>query len=169
MEILKDFGVNPILLIAQIVNFLIIFYLLKRFAYKPILEILRKREFDIKKGIKDSEEGQKILADAQDQEQKMLKSAQAQADKIVGEARIQAEEMASEIELKAKTQSERLITGARLTIQQETEDAENKLMARVSGIALKILENSLSHLLDKNQQKTLIKKAADQIRLEHNE
>jgi F-type H+-transporting ATPase subunit b len=56
MEILKTFGFDPILLGAQIINFLIIFYLLKRFLYKPVLGMLKTREDKIKEGIKQAEE-----------------------------------------------------------------------------------------------------------------
>ena len=52
MELLKDFGFDPILLTAQIINFLIVLVVLKKFMYKPVLDMLKKRENDIKKGIK---------------------------------------------------------------------------------------------------------------------
>ena len=55
MNIFQNFGVNPILLLAQIVNFLIILYVLKRFMYKPVLNILKNREDEIKKGIEDAQ------------------------------------------------------------------------------------------------------------------
>ena len=61
MEIINNFGLDPLLLGAQIVNFLIIFFILKRFAYKPVLDILKKREDSIKEGLRQAEEGKKIL------------------------------------------------------------------------------------------------------------
>ena len=54
MEILKTFGVDPIFLGAQIVNFLIIFYLLKRFLYKPVLGCLKTGRQN--QGLKQAEE-----------------------------------------------------------------------------------------------------------------
>ena len=73
MEIINNFGLDPLLLGAQIVNFLIIFFILKRFAYKPVLDILKKREDSIKEGLRQAEEGKKILDEALEEEKKMLK------------------------------------------------------------------------------------------------
>ena len=56
MEILENFGLNPMLLIAQIVNFLIVLFILKKFLYKPVLEMLKKRQTTIKDGLKQAEE-----------------------------------------------------------------------------------------------------------------
>ena len=55
MEILENFGVNPVLLAAQIVNFIIVLFILKKFLYKPILDLLKKRQFTIKEGLKQAE------------------------------------------------------------------------------------------------------------------
>ena len=56
MEIIKNFGVEPVLLVAQIINFLIILFILKKFLYKPVLDTLKKREDSIKEGLKQAEE-----------------------------------------------------------------------------------------------------------------
>ncbi|MBU2632677.1 F0F1 ATP synthase subunit B, partial [Patescibacteria group bacterium] len=48
MEIVKQFGLDPVLLVAQIVNFLILLFILKKLLYKPVLELLKKREDTIK-------------------------------------------------------------------------------------------------------------------------
>ena len=72
MEFIKDLGFNPLLLGGQIVNFLIIYFLLKRFAYKPILGLLKKREEDIKTGIKNAEEGKLVLEKALLDEKRIL-------------------------------------------------------------------------------------------------
>ena len=72
MEIVDHFGLDPYLFGAQVINFLIIFYLLKRFLYKPVLEILRKREREIAEGLKQAEEGKILLEKAQEKEKEIL-------------------------------------------------------------------------------------------------
>src|SRR4030067_222054 len=59
MEVLEDFGVEPILLLAQVVNFVILLYILKRFLYKPILKVLEERKKRIETSVKQSEDIQK--------------------------------------------------------------------------------------------------------------
>src|ERR1035437_2709692 len=98
MEILKNFGFDPILLVAQIVNFLIILFLLKKFLYKPVLDMLKKRKDDIEKGVKDAEEGRLTLEKALEEEKKILRIAQEQSKKIIDDAGNQAIAIAQDIE-----------------------------------------------------------------------
>ena len=75
MEIVKEFGLNPYLLAAQIVNFLIILYILKKLLYKSVLDMLKKRSDSIKEGIKQAEEGRLTLEKALEEEKKILSDA----------------------------------------------------------------------------------------------
>ena len=93
MEIIKNFGLDPFLLGAQIINFLIIFFILKGFVYKPVLGILKKREDSIKDGLKQAEEGKKILNEALEKEKKILQDAQRRAEKIIEDAKNQSIEI----------------------------------------------------------------------------
>src|SRR3990167_7949837 len=166
MEILKDFGVNPILLGAQIINFLIVFYLLKRFLYKPVLDVLRKREDEIKKGLQEAEKGKKLLEET---EKKILRNARLKADEMVKNAKAQGEEILRESDQKAKKQSEKILLDAKDAIEQESAKAEKELMENVGKLAIEMLEKSMTNLLDRNQQKAVLKKASDQIKEVRNE
>ena len=169
MEILKDFGVNPILLGAQIINFLIVFYLLKRFLYKPVLDVLRKREDEIKKGLQEAEKGRKLLEETEGKEKKILRNARLKADEMVKNAKAQGEEILRESDQKAKKQSEKILLDAKDAIEQESAKAEKELMENVGKLAIEMLEKSMTNLLDRNQQKILLKKASDQIKEVKNE
>ena len=169
MEILKDFGVNPILLGAQIINFLIVFYLLKRFLYKPVLDVLRKREDEIKKGLQEAEKGKKLLEETEEKEKKILRNARLKADEMVKNAKAQGEEILRESDQKAKKQSEKILLDAKDAIEQESAKAEKELMENVGKLAIEMLEKSMTNLLDRNQQKILLKKASDQIKEVKNE
>ena len=164
MEILKDFGVNPILLGAQIINFLIVFYLLKRFLYKPVLDVLKKREDEIKKGLQEAEKGRKLLEETEGKEKKILRNARLKADEVVKNAKAQGEEILRESDQKAKKQSEKILLDAKDAIEQESAKAEKELMENVGKLAIEMLEKSMTNLLDRNQQKILLKKASDQIK-----
>lgn len=159
MEILKDFGVNPVLLIAQIINFLIILYLLKRFMYKPVLDVLKKREIEIKKGLANKEEADRLLLEAQEKETKILQKAQEKAEKIVSDAKLEANDAKAGIEESARKESERMVEQARLTISQETAEAEERLSRKIGQIAVALLEKSLDGIFGKNEQKAVMQKA----------
>ena len=169
MEILKDFGVSPILLGAQIINFLIVFYLLKRFLYKPVLDVLRKREDEIKKGLQEAEKGKKLLEETEEKEKKILRNARLKADEMVKNAKAQGEEILRESDQKAKKQSEKILLDAKDAIEQESAKAEKELMENVGKLAIEMLEKSMTNLLDRNQQKAVLKKASDQIKEVRNE
>ena len=169
MEILKDFGVSPILLGAQIINFLIVFYLLKRFLYKPVLDVLKKREDEIKKGLQEAEKGRKLLEETEGKEKKILRNARLKADEVVKNAKAQGEEILRESDQKAKKQSEKILLDAKDAIEQESAKAEKELMENVGKLAIEMLEKSMTNLLDRNQQKILLKKASDQIKEVKNE
>ncbi|MEK7092668.1 MAG: ATP synthase F0 subunit B, partial [Patescibacteria group bacterium] len=87
MEIIQQFGIQPIMLAAQAVNFLIILYVLKRFLYKPMLSVLKKRKDEIALGLRNAEEARILLEKTAEAEKNVLKLAQAQAKKMIDEAK----------------------------------------------------------------------------------
>lgn len=159
MEIFKDFGVNPILLVAQIINFLIILFVLKKFMYKPVLNMLKKREDQIKEGITNAEKAEKKLLDAEEKERRVLTSAQEKADKLVNDAKLEAAEIKTNAEESARTEAEKIIAQARETIAQEEQAAEERLTRKIGQIAIGLLEKSLVGIFGEKEQKVIIKKA----------
>src|SRR3989344_1553194 len=140
MEIIKNFGLDTIILGAQIVNFLIIFFILKRFAYKPILDILKKREDFIKEGLKQAEDGKKILDDALEKEKKILQEAYKKAEIIVKDARNRSIEIEKESAENTKKQAESMMIAAREQIEQEAKETEKKIAIEVSNLAVEFLQ-----------------------------
>ena len=163
MNILKDFGVNPVLLVAQIVNFLIILFLLKKFMYKPVLDMLKKREDQIRNGLKNAEEGEKKLTDALEKERQILHKAQEKAKKILADSKLESQELRDETILAAKKEAEKIITQAKETIEQEEKKAEERLTLKIGEIAISLLEKSLTGIFGEKEQKLILKKAQVQL------
>src|ERR1700751_4763240 len=90
MEIFKTFGLDPYLVTAQIINFLIIFYVLKRYLYPPLFKVFKKREELVKESISKAEENEKILEKTKDLEKETIKKAKVTADEIIKESHEQA-------------------------------------------------------------------------------
>lgn len=167
MEFLKDFGFDPVLFVAQIINFVIIFFLLKKILYKPVLDILSKRDSEIKKGLKDKEEAEKLLAEAEVKESEIIKNAQTKAEKIISDAKLEATDTRTQIEEQARKEAERMITQSRETIDHETKLAEEYLTKKIGNIAIGVLEKSLTGLFGKREQQEILKKAESALKKHH--
>lgn len=159
MEIFKNFGVNPVILIAQIVNFLIILFLLKKFMYKPVLDILKKREQQVKDGFKNAEEAERKLSEAEEKEKQIIHKAKESAQKIISDAKSEAEDLKTKASDEAKKETDRMLSQARLTMQLEEKTTEEKLTQKVGQIALTLLEKSLTEIFGEKEQKIILKKA----------
>lgn len=164
MEIIKEFGFDPLLLGAQIVNFLIIFFILKKFVFKPVLQTLKNRENTIKDGLKDAEEGHRKLEEAIEKEKSIIKNAQIEADKILTDARNQSKEIIGNAEKKSKTISEEMISATKSQIELEYKGAEKSLAIKVSDMAVEFLEKSLTGLFGDTKQKELMQIAIKKIK-----
>lgn len=157
-ELLNTFGIQPILLIAQVVNFLIIFYLLKRFAWKPILKTLTDRRAMVAESIKNAEDTQKALDKALEKEKEILQKAQVEAQSALSDAKAQAQEVAKMSEESTRQQVERMIADAHKKIEKQTSDAEKQLATKVTTIAADMLRNSLKGMLDEGTQEQVVEK-----------
>jgi F-type H+-transporting ATPase subunit b len=164
MEILKTFGLDPILLGAQIINFLIIFYLLKRFLYKPVLGMLKVREDKIKEGIKQAEEARLTLEKTLEEEKKIFAKAHDEAKALVLDAKTQALEVSREVEENTKRQAEKILLDAKAQIEQDAKRMEQELGEKISVLAEKILEKSLQGVFGEKEQKQILEKAIKNIK-----
>lgn len=165
MEILRDFGVNFPLLVAQIVNFLIVFFILKKVLYKPFLSMLKKREENLKEGLKQAEEGRKILTEATQKEHDMLKKAQDTSEKLIKDAKDQAVVLAVKIDDDAKKQSDKILSDARAKIEQEARETEERLTREIGKVAVTILEKTLSQVLDRREKSEIIKRVSTRLKV----
>jgi F-type H+-transporting ATPase subunit b len=164
MEILKTFGIDPILLGAQVINFLIIFYLLKRFLYKPVLGMLKAREDKIKESMKQAEETRVTLEKTIEQEKAILNKASEQAKELVADAKNQAIEVSREIEENTKRQAEKILLDARAQIEQDSKLMEQELTMKISILAKDMLKTSLHGTINEKEQKQIVEKAVKNLK-----
>jgi F-type H+-transporting ATPase subunit b len=158
MNILQTFGVDPVLLGAQIINFLIIFFLLKKFLYKPVLDMLKKRQDKIQEGINQADQAQKTLAKTLEEEKKILAKAHTEAKAIVENAKEKSLETSRVIEESAKKQAEKIVAQAKIEIEQEAKNTEGKLTQKITLIASDLLTKALEGVINEKDQKQIIDK-----------
>lgn len=162
-NILTSFGIQPVLLAAQIVNFLIIFYLLKRYAFGPIMKVLKDRRAMVAESIQNAEETERLLTQTEEKEKDVLKKAQSQAQSMITDAKKQAAEIQSQAEAQTKERVEKMIADAQKKIEEQTRKSEKELAAHVTKLSVEILEKSLQGFFTDKEQEEVLKKAVKQI------
>ena len=164
MEIIQNFGVSPILLAAQIANFLIIFFILKKFLYKPVLELLKKRQTMIKEGIRQAEESRIKLEKVVIEEKDILRNAQLQAKKLIEDARQESIKLTLQMNDNAKKQTEKILKDAKDQIARESLETEKRLAVNTSKLAVSFLEKALAGFFSAKEQKEVVSNALRKIK-----
>lgn len=168
MEALEHFGVDPILIAAQIINFLVILYILKRFLYKPLFATFKKREALAKESIEKAEQARIALEKAQQEEAKLIKKAKATADQMLKDAKEQAEAFIAEAQSAAQKQSVQIIADAKIQIARETKLAEQQLNKYVAELAVTLLEKSIDNVFTDKEQTTIVERAVKELKKPNN-
>jgi F-type H+-transporting ATPase subunit b len=164
LELVENFGIDPYLLGAQIINFLIVFYVLKRFLYKPILNALKTREDSIRKGLEDAEVARKLLEEAEEKEAKLLQKAQSEARKMIEDAKSESLSLLAQAEEKTRLQTEQMLKDAKTQIEEDMKRAEKQLSANITTLAVHVLEKSIADIFSQDEQDVVIKKAIKKLK-----
>lgn len=167
MEILTDilnlFGLETKLFIAQIVNFAILLYILKKFLYKPIAQTLEERKNKIKQGLDDAENAKKALLDADNQKLSILKEAKKDADKILENTKISSENLKQQSAQEAKKQAAEIIDNAKKSARAEFEKANKQIGTMSVDLSKKIVSKVLSEVFSEEEKNAILLKAVEKI------
>jgi F-type H+-transporting ATPase subunit b len=140
----------------MVVTFLIILFILKKFAWKPILGMIKEREEGIEKALQSAEQARQDMHLLKSSNEKILAEARAEKDVMMKEARETKDAIINEAKVKAKTEADKLIAQAREAIQTEKLAAITELKAQVATLSIDIAEKILKEQLSSEEkQKTL--------------
>jgi F-type H+-transporting ATPase subunit b len=141
---MEALGINPLLLVAQIVSFLILYWVFKKFLYGKIEQALNDRRESVQKTFKDREEIELRLANVEKELEGKRKDMQKLGTQIEDEAKKTAEETRRLIVAKAEAEGEKEITKAKEKIRRETELAKEQLRSEVKNMAKAIVEKVMN-------------------------
>lgn len=158
MEILKNFGFEPVLFAAQIVNFLILAFIFKKFMYKPVLKILKERQMKIKKGIEEAELAHASLISAEEKRDEILKKTTIEAEKIIENAKTLAEDVKNTVLEKSKVDAEKIISEGKKQVILEMEKAETQAKEIALVLSEKILEKVIEDLFTKGEKEKILQR-----------
>ena len=151
--------VNPKfgLIFWMLISFGIIFYILKKFAWKPILTMLKDREDFITNALNSAENAKKEMAALQSNNEKLLAEARGQRDIMLKEAREIKDQIIGEAKGAAQKEADKLMKSARENIQSEKNAAISEMKNQVAALSLQIAEKILKEELSSSEkQKALV-------------
>ena len=147
-QIFDTFGIKPELLLAQIVNFSIVAFLLWRFAFKPVVATIEDRQKQIESGLKYAADMRAKLEQAQFESQHIIQKAQDEAAKIVEETRKSAKEFGDREQKAATDRANELIAKAQQVIELERkkmfDEARGEIARLVVATTQRVLAKELS-------------------------
>ncbi|MBI2330390.1 F0F1 ATP synthase subunit B [Candidatus Daviesbacteria bacterium] len=158
MEILKQFGINPILLLAQVVNFALLLFILKRFLYKPILKVLEERKKKIEDSLKNAEEIEKKLLETDEKIGKMMGKASDDIQQMMDEVKKERAMHLEETKVLAGKMHDDIIQKANEEAKVNAVKLEQAVMAKVADIVALGMEKVTGKLLSAKDKKDIIEK-----------
>jgi|TARA_B100001778_G_C18576552_1_gene625269 F-type H+-transporting ATPase subunit b len=143
----------------QLLIFIFLVLLLKKFAWKPILDTVNERESSIKDAMSEADKARNEMAAIQESNQKVLKEARAEREALLKDARNTGAEIVAQAKTDAKTEANKIISQAQEAIQNEKRAAVNELKNQVAQISLEIAEKVIdTELANKDKQAQLVDK-----------
>lgn len=152
-ELVKKFGIEPTLLLAQVINFGLVLFVLWKFAYKPVLKIMRERREKIAKSLDDAKAVEQKLAEAEELKQAKLKEARTEAQALMEATSAESERYRQERlkEVDAEMQQHRVQAQAQMQAEkaQAMQDAKAELVGLVMSATQKVVPSGVAKDLDK--------------------
>ena len=151
--LLPEFG----LVIFQSIAFLLLMFLLAKFAWKPVLAAIKEREQSIDVALNKAELAKQEMTRLTAQNEELMKSARAERDLILKEAKTLKDSIVNEAKHSAQTEGAKLIEKAKIEIENQKKAALAELKNQVSTLSLDIAERVLrNQLQDKATQQDLV-------------
>ncbi|MEC8248598.1 MAG: F0F1 ATP synthase subunit B [Bacteroidota bacterium] len=159
-KLLEEFSLG--LFFWQTLLFVGLLFLLKKYAWGPILSAVNEREEGIKNALSAAENAKKEMENLQADNQKLLKEARAEREAMLKEARELKEKMIGDAKGEAKQEAAKLITMAQAAIETEKKAAISDLKSQVADLSISIAEKVLGEELSSNEkQEKLVESMLD--------
>jgi len=154
------------LIIWTLLAFLIVFFILKKFAWKPILNSLKERETSIAESLSTAEKVRAEMAQLKSENEALLAKAREERGQILKEARDVKDRIITEAKEQAKVEANKIITDAQAAIQQQKmaalTDVKNQVGMMVIEVSEKVLRRELSN---KEEQEKYVRQLANDVKL----
>lgn len=154
------------LIFWQVVVFLLLFFLLSKMAWKPILTSLKEREESIQGSLDSAEKAKQEMAALKAGNEKLLKEAREERDKILRDARDAANRLHDQAQADSRKNADKIIEDAKAVIQTEKLAALREVKEQVALFSLEVAERLIKHnLKDDKAQRELVDRYVDDLKI----
>ncbi|MDO6736748.1 F0F1 ATP synthase subunit B [Wenyingzhuangia sp. 2_MG-2023] len=163
-KLINDFSFGLFFWVAII--FVILIVLMRKFAWKPILEALNTREEGIANALEAAENAKKELEKLNSENERIIKEARAERDTMLKEAREIKDKIVADAKEEANEQAEIIITNAKGAIEVEKQAALAELKSQIAGISIDIAKKVIKRELSSEAtQLELVEKSLKEVTL----
>ena len=159
----ETFGLNWWLFLSQCISFAIVCFLLHKFAYRPILNILEERRQRIAEGLANADRIKVQLAEAQKTSNEILAKANAEAQKMIDDARTAAKTLGEKQAQQAIAEAEQIVAKARSAANVEHERMMTELRRELARLVVDATARVTGKILTPDDQRRLSEEAAREI------
>ena len=149
-KLINDFSFG--LFFWQLAILIVLIFLLKKFAWKPILDSLNSREEGIKDALDSAEKARKEMQNLNADNEKLLQEARLQRDSMLKEARELKEKIVTEASSEAQEKADKIVAQAQVTIQTEKNAALADIKNQVAELSIQIAEKVIRKELSSSEQ-----------------
>ena len=154
---------DPGLFIWTILTFLVLLFLLAKFAWGPLLKALEDRQETIRKSLDDADQATQDLKRLHQESAQIIAAARADAQSIVAKSRVAADTVREDLKQKAKEEADALVRGAQRQIQLETARAVQQIRHEVVDLSLAVASKLIKKNLTQEDNDALIQDSLTQI------
>ncbi len=165
-KILTDFGVQPVYLAAQVVNFVILLVILKKFLYKPVLKVIEDRKKAIADGLDNSRKIEDQLQTTEQESAEKLAEASKQAKLILAHASNTANKIIADAHQKAQIDIDLMIEQGRKSISDERDLMKKQLQGELAGLVVTGIARVSGKVLEQSDHSKIVDHAIENLKQE---
>lgn len=158
-EALANIGFDWRMAIANLVNFLVVFWLLARFVFKPMKATLKERRDKITQGVENAQKAETELMQAQVKYDEKVSQGKQDANEIVANSRVRATALADELQAEATVQAEKILEEARAKADRERADMQHSVAEYAATLVTESVEKILRSKIDTKESERIIKES----------
>ncbi|MCA9352964.1 F0F1 ATP synthase subunit B [Patescibacteria group bacterium] len=161
LEILGTIGFDYRVAIANLVSFLIIYFILKRYVFGPVKKLIDERQATIQSGIDKAQQSETELLVAQQKAEEEIKSAKAEANQIIAEAKEVADVQVQQAKNNAHKEASQILENANVQIEKNKIQMEQELFQKTAHLVALGVQKILDEDVDQKRNATLNERALE--------